>query len=191
MSPWPRIWANFLRFFPDGLFGNCQKTVLPKDTYVYRLNKKELLELEETLWYLIKSNRSWRSSFTQCILINSLIAYRHHARLDLGPCRPLGRASQEKVAGLFSSEARGREKSDNRGLRDQEKRTPRDIGKKSAPRRTADRGAESFDRFLSSLSPNELENLKEFVIKEENESQVNSGKPGEPGKSRWITRISK
>lgn len=181
----------------DGLFGNCQRTGMPKDTHRFQLNKEQLLELEQMLQFLIDSGYTWHSRFTQCVLISSLIAYRYHVQLNLELCRPFGKISEKWILtprafpqreDFFPppTEVGGRETFPKTGDYDrfleadsvhrmkaygnQKRWIPQESDGYWKNPGVADPDVENFDEFFRNLSPDELQNLKQFLIEEENKS---------------------
>lgn len=182
-------------FSIDGLFGNCQKRGMPKDTHRFQLSKEQLFELEEMLQFLIDSGYNWHSRFTQCVLISSLIAYRYHFKLNLELCGPFGKISEKRILApqafpqredFFPTEVGGRENFLKTGdydhfleadsvhrmktHGDQKRWIPHESDRYWKNPGAADPDMENFDDFFRNLSQDELQNLKQFLIEEENES---------------------
>lgn len=196
-----KVW--FYLLFSDGLFGNCQKIVLPKDTHTYKLTSEQLQELEGILQLLIESGYTWRHKFTQCVLLSTLLAYRYHFQLNLKYCDPEGSGSfpypaEEYQSSVLQNRARldrggysysgygnGRDWEKQDGYDDLE-RFPGDgndnYNDATYQKRFYDGGGMEreedvggVDDFLNNLSSDELNDLKEFLVQDENADGIGHG----------------
>ena len=73
----PHCLLSFLCLFSDNLFGTCGGyDELSSDGYRYELSENQFLELESTLQRLVSGGYTWHHLYTQCMLAESLSAYR-------------------------------------------------------------------------------------------------------------------
>lgn len=172
--------------------------MLPKDTHTYKLTSEQLQELEGILQLLIESGYTWRHKFTQCVLLSTLLAYRYHFQLNLKYCDPEGVGLFQYPAEVYPSFVpQSRAGLDRRGYsysgygdgRNWEKQDGYDAMERypgngndnyndaTYQKRFYGRGggvereepdAGGVDDFLNNLSSDELNDLKEFLVKEEN-----------------------
>jgi len=70
----------------DLLFGNCQKSASNKDRYSYVLTVAQLQQLEDEVRRLVKEEYEWQDLYTQCVISSLLLSFRCHRPYDRSIC---------------------------------------------------------------------------------------------------------
>ncbi|CAD5110669.1 DgyrCDS46 [Dimorphilus gyrociliatus] len=74
------------RCFDDALFGTCQSRYGAVDIYKYDLTPSAVDVLQRQLQRLIEEKYTWKSIYTQCTILNFLLAFRTNSEYDEDFC---------------------------------------------------------------------------------------------------------
>jgi hypothetical protein len=174
---------------PDNLFGTCSgigHSSLPSG-YRYQLNGQQLAELESILRQLVTGGFTWHHVYTQCILAQSLSAYRQGLLLgnDVSVCqgslsRKLGTYEQQSYLPSHDKSSTipkySKSSVQHKFGYDQDAWPNTTISSFSSSsydqhldtqaRRLIQDAYEEFNRFVKELSAEDLRDLKQFLLEE-------------------------
>lgn len=112
------------------MFGTCQSRYGAVDIYKYDLTPSAVVELQKQLQRLVDEEYTWNSIYTQCTILNFLLAFRTNSEYDEGFCDRKREEKLEDEALAYSLvKALEREKSlgrkfDNYNIKQDEKLIP-------------------------------------------------------------------
>lgn len=176
----------------DGLFGNCQKSdsLLP-DVYQYQLTGMQRQQMEDILQKLIESGYAWSHQYTQCVIANVLLAYRSGVDFDLGFCTssqfpPASSehwtADDQVVVPGWLSDGRSFDGFPPEIRPPVDRRSSLEEDYPDVPEADSQQVKE-VEEFLQSLSSDDLDQLKKYVVDDLTDGQSSEGAAGPPGET--------